>query len=146
MGIGVWYFVRSRPGELQSLPRAHVDRFFGGGGQLPHDDGVACYIEVIVRLQDRQAVEVLRVTASQHGVLDDGTLDRQHLDEVMRLAGEATPGFVLSSVPKQPRRVVDAGHRFAQRRLDHVGKWQLSDAERAALRTLVNRKASRTIL
>jgi hypothetical protein len=143
MGLALWYFLRARPGELRPLPLAHVDALFCGGGRLPHDNGVVRYLEVVVQLEDRKAVEVLRVTGSQHRVLADGTLDRQHLGEVMALAGEAGLGGVLGF--KRPG-VIDAEHRFARRRLEHVGQWKPSEAEVAVLRTLVNRKAGRTIM
>jgi len=62
----------------------------------------------------------------------------------MALASEAVLGSVLPTylVPG----VVAAEHRFAQRRLEHVSRWRMSDAELALLRGLVNRKAGSTIM
>lgn len=122
-----------------------LDRFFFAGGRLPNDDGVARYIEVLVRLENRKGVEVLRVTGHQCRVLSNSTIDRQRLEEVMRLAGEAAFGAILSASAPQPG-VVDAGHRFAKRRLDHVSRWKPSQAELALLSILVNRKAGRRIM
>jgi hypothetical protein len=146
MTLAIWYFLRSRPGDLRSLPRAHVDRFFSGGGRLDNDGGVVRYVEVVVQLEDRRAVEVLRVTGFQHRALADGTIDRNHLFDVMALAGEAASGGLVSSAFKSPPGVVDAEHRFAQRRLDNVGKWEPSPAELGRLRALVNEKAGRAIM
>jgi hypothetical protein len=143
MGLALWYFLCARPGELRPLPLAQVDAFFSSGGRLPDDNGVVRYLEVVVQFEDRKAVEVLRITGSQHRVIADGTLDRQHLGEVMALAGEAALGGVLAF--KRPG-VIDAEHRFARRRLEHVGPWKPSQVELALLRTLVNRKAGRTIM
>ncbi len=144
MGLAIWYFLRTRPGELHPLPRTQVEAFFSDGGLLPNDHQVVRYAEVVVQLEHRKAVAVVRVGCFPYRVLADGTIDRKHLQEVMALTGEAAfgGGFAFRSTPG----VVDAGHRFAKRRLQHVGEWHLSDAEQAALRTLVNRKAGRTIM
>jgi hypothetical protein len=142
--MAIWYFLRTRPGELRPLPRAQVEAFFSDRGLLPNDHRVVRYAEVVVQLENRKAVAVVQVGCFQCRALADGTIDRKHLQEVMALAGEAAfgRGFAFRSTPG----VVDAGHRFAKRRLQHVGEWQLSDAEQAALRTLVNHKAGRTIM
>jgi hypothetical protein len=144
MALALWYFVRPAPGELRPIARAQVDRFFSGNGALPNDEGLVRYIEVIVRLEDRAAVEVVQFGGSQYRVHADGTLDRQHLGEVMALAGEVVLGGVLPSEPVPS--VVAAEHRFARRRLEHVSRWTPSDGELALLRALVNRKAGRTIM
>jgi hypothetical protein len=143
MGVTIWYFVRSGPGELHPLPRAQVERFFDGA-PLSHEDRVVRYVQVVVRVESRKAVEVGGIGYFQHRVLPDGTLDRAHLGEVMALASEAAFGGVLSSEPS--RGVVEASHRFAQRRLESVHQWKPSQAELAALRALVNRKAARRLL
>jgi hypothetical protein len=120
-----------------------VERFFDGA-PLPQKDGVVRYVEVILRVENRKAVEVGGVSYFQHRALPDGTLDRGHLKEVMALASEAAFGGVLKSEPS--RGVVEASHRFAQRRLENVHQWKPSQAELAALRALVNHKAGRRLL
>ncbi len=143
MGVTVWYFVRSGPGELHPLPRAQVERFFDGA-RIPHDEGVLRYVQVIVRLENRSPVEIGRIGYFQHRVRRNGTLDREHLQEVMALVGEAAFGGMVSSEPAPG--VVEASHRFAKRRLENVSQWKPSPAELAALRALVNRKAARRLL
>ena len=144
MGLGIWYFLRPALGELRPVSRAHLDRFFRGEAMLPSHEGLARYVEVVVRVEDHKAVEVVRYGGFQYRVDADGTLDAQHLGEVMALASEAALGSVLPTdlVPG----VVAAEHRFARRRLEHVSRWRLSDAEVALLRGLVNRKARSTIM
>jgi hypothetical protein len=93
-GVTVWYFVRSRPGELHPLPRAQVDRFFDGAR--------------------------------------------------MALVSEAAFGGIIGSEPSP--RVVEASHRFVQRRLENVHQWKPSPAGLAELRALVNAKAGRRLL
>ena len=137
----LWYFLRPRPGELRPQPRAAVENFFFHGGQLPADEGkFARYIEVLVRLHNRKAVE----GAFQYRVLSDGTLDREHLNEIMALAGNVVLGRL--SLFKPPPGVIEAEHRFAKRRLEHVGEWKPTRTELATLRELVNRKAGRQLM
>jgi len=102
------------------------------------------YAEVIVHLEDRRAVEVLRLAYLQSRALADGTLDRAHYMELMVAAGEAAVGAALRSKP--PVGVISAEHRFAQRRLDHLGRWTPTKAEIHLLRQLVNRRARRELL
>jgi hypothetical protein len=145
MGVTLWYFRRPRRGELLPLPRAALDRFFFHGGQLPADEeGFVRYIEVTVRLQRREPVEVVRVGAFQHRVLADGTLDRKHLNRVMALAGESVFGGL--SLFKPPPGIIQAEHRFAKRRLQHIGEWKPTRTELGMLGELVNRKAGRQLL
>lgn len=122
-----------------------IEDFFSRDGQLPVDDeGLVQYAQVIVRLEDRRAVEVAQVSYFQYRTHADGRLDRQHLGQVMATAGEAALGGLSPS--KKPPGVVSAEHRFAQRRLDHMTHWTPTKAEEELLRGLVNRKAGRDLL
>ena len=145
MGLALWYFLRRRPGEVQSLSRAAVDAFIFHEGQLPvGDDGLVRIFDLVVRLENRRAIEVVSIGAHQYGALPDGTLDREHLGEVKEAIAEAVFGRVLRDDPVPG--VIDAGHHFAQRRLDHLSTWQPSTAEFAVLRELVNKKAHQVIM
>ncbi len=145
MGVRAWSFLRPRPGELHPLAQRAVDAFFFQDGPLPVDEeGFVRVAEVLVLLEDRRAVEVLRVGYFQHRALADGALDRERYREVMAAAGEAAFGHLALSRP--PPGVVGAEHRFAQRRLDHMSLWKPTPAEIKKLRELVNRRAGRAIL
>jgi len=145
MGVTVWYFLRPGPGELRPVPRATVEAFFLSKGRLPRDEnGLVRLVEVLVHLQDRKAVEVTRITFPQYRALEDGTLDREHHQEVMALTGEVAFGGLALLEP--PPGVVKAEHRFAKRRLEHLSRWTPTAAERAALHDLVNRKAGHEVM
>lgn len=60
------------------------------------------------------------------------------------LRGEATFGGMALS--KALPGVVSAEHRFAQRRLDYLTRWEPTTAEVGILRGLVNRRAGRELL
>ena len=145
MGARVWFFLRPRPGELRSLAQNTVEDFFFRDGRLPADEeGFVRYAEVVVLLEDRRAVEVLRVGYFQDRTRADGMLDRERHREVMAAAGEAAFGHLSFSKP--PPGVIGAEHKFARRRLDHLSRWKPTRAEVMKLRELVNRKAGREIM
>lgn len=145
MGLSTWFFIRPRPGELRPVALRRIEDFFNGDGQLPADDeGRVQYAEVMVRLEDRRAVEVVRLSYFQCRAQADGTLDRQHYMAMTATALEAASRGIIS--PQPTPGVVDAEHRFAQRRFDHLSRWAPSKAEEELLRVLVNRKARRELL
>ena len=145
MGARAWFFLRPQPGELCALAQSAVEDFFFRDGRLPIDhEGVVRYAEVVVLLEDRRAVEVLRVGFFQHRTRANGTLDRKSYMKVTAAAGEAAFGHL--SFPKPPPGVVGAQDKFAQRRLDRLTRWKPTRAEVVTLRELVNRKAGREIM
>ncbi len=145
MGVRTWFYLRPRHGELRPLPFGRVDDFFSRGGRLPVDEeGWVQYAEVMVLLEDRRPVEVVRLAYFQCRAHADGTLDRRHYMELMATASEAASGAIAFSKP--PPGVVSAEHRFAKRRLEHLSRWKPTKAEVALLRELVNRRARRELL
>jgi hypothetical protein len=145
MGISVWFFLRKRPGEFGPLAQRAIDAFISEGGRLPTDpEGFVRYAQVIVSLENRRAVEVVRLGFFQHRALGDGTLDRDHFDRILRTIPEAAFGEFQLTAP--PPGVVAAQHRFAKRRLEYLSQWKPTEAELEQLAELVNRRAKREIL
>ncbi len=145
MGVRAWSYLRPRPGDLRPLSQRAVEAFVFRDGRLPVDEeGFVKLAEVLVLMEDRRAVEALRVGYFQHRALSDGTLDREHHRQVMAAAGEAAFGALALSKP--PPGVVAADHRFAKRRLDHMSRWEPTRAELERLCELVNPRAGRKIL
>jgi hypothetical protein len=145
MGASVWSFLRPQPGELCPVAQRALDEFLSDAGRLPADaEGFVRYAQVIVNLENRRAVEVLRVGFFQYRVLKDGRLDREHFHQIMAAVPEAAFGWLQISKP--PVGVVDAEHRFARRRLAQLNTWKPTQDELSKLRRLVNRKASREIM
>jgi hypothetical protein len=145
MGASVWTFLRPRPGELCPVAQRAVDDFLANSGRLPADaDGFMRYAQVIVNLENRRAVEVLRVGFFQYRALKDGRINRRHFREIMAAVPVAAFGWL--QLTKPPPGVVDAEHKFAKRRLEHMSTWKPTHAELSKLRSLVNRKAGREIM
>ncbi len=145
MGVSAWSFLRPRPGELHPLGQRTAEAFISKGGRIPADaEGFVRYAQVIVSFHDRHAVEVLRVGFFQYRALPDGSLDRKHFEEIMAVVPEAAFGWLRGS--KAPPGVIEAGDKFAKRRLEHLSQWKPTKAEVVKLRDLVNRKAGREIM
>jgi len=144
MGVSVWTFLRPRAGEIHPVSQRAVDQFLSNAGCLPADDeGFVRYAQVVVNLENRRAVEVLRVGFYQYRALKNGKVDRKHLVAIMAAAPEAALGALQIDEP--PSGVVAAEHRFAKRRLEHLSMWKPTNDELAILRGLVNQKAGREI-
>ena len=145
MGVSVWTFLRSKPGEIFPVAQRAVDDFLANIGRLPADEeGLVRYAQVIVNLENRRAVEVLRIGFFQYRALRNGKLNRRHFREIMAALPEAAFGWLQLSKP--PPGVVGAEHRFAKRRLDQLNTWKPTQDELSKLRSLVNRKAGREIM
>jgi hypothetical protein len=145
MGVTAWYFQRTRLGELCALTNSAVDAFIFKRGRLPADaEGFVRYAEVVVSLKNRRAEKVLSVGFFQHRALEDGRIDRDHYDEILR----TVPGAAFGSLQleKPPTGLVHAEQRFAQRRLEHLSQWKPTEAELHLLRDLVNRRAAHELL
>jgi hypothetical protein len=145
MGTAVWTFLRPRPGELHPVSLRAMDDFLSGGGRLPADAAsFVRYAQVIVDLENRRAVEVLRVGFFQHRARKDGKLDRKHLEEVLAATADATAGWI--QLDELPQGVIPAEHEFAKRRLEHLSTWKPTPDDLATLRELVNRRAGVEIM
>jgi hypothetical protein len=144
MAFSVWFFLRPRLGELRPVSRTAVQAFLDGAGPLPADeDGYVHLVEVSVRLEQRRAVEVVRLACLRSRVAADSTIDQAHRRDELALWSTV---LFSGQPPQQPvEGMIDAEPRFAQRRLGHAHSWQPTEADLAALRTLVNRKARRPI-
>jgi hypothetical protein len=145
MGAAIWTFLRPRPGELHRVSQRAVDDFLSGGGRLQADaEGFARYAQVTVNLENRRAVEVLRVGFFQYRARKDGRLDRKHFQEYSAAAADAAFGWL--QLDELPPGVIPAAHEFAKRRLDYLSTWKPTSDDLATLCELVNRRAGREIM
>ena len=145
MGVGIWTFLRSQPGELRPVSQRAVDDFLSRAGRLPVEaEGFVRYAQVIVRLENRRAIEMLRVGFFQYRALKDGRLDRRYFRKIMEAIPEAAFGWL--QLEKPPPGVVAAEHKFAKRRLEHLNTWKPTQDDLSKLRGLVNQKAGHEIM
>ena len=136
----LWFFHRTGPGELRRISNPSMQRFLVGERPLDHDgDGFVRCIGMSVEMQDRKPLHVQRVWFSKIRVRDDGRVDPHHRHETVKLARADVTHAAHPTV-------VAATHRFAERRLSHLGEWRPEERDLAALRAVVNTRAGKEML
>lgn len=138
----LWFFQRTAPGEIRRLSNPFMQRFLVGESALRQDgDGFVRCIGMSLDLRDRKPSQVARVWFSKIRVREDGRVDPHHRHETVKLA---QPEALRRS--QAGSSVVAAGHRFAERRLSHLGEWRPEERDLAALREVVNTRAGKEML
>jgi hypothetical protein len=136
----LWFFQRTGPGEIKRISNPSMQRFLVGERPLVQDgDGYVRCIGVSLDVRNRKPAMVARVWFSKIRVLDDGKVDPHHRHETAKLAATEGKRHPQSSV-------IAAGHRFAERKLSHLGNWRPEQRDLDALRTEVNTKAGKEML
>jgi len=138
----LWFFQRTGPGEIRRISNPSMQRFLVGERPLPHDgDGFVRCIGMSLEIQGRKPAQVARVWFSKIRVNDEGRIDPHHRHETVKMARpEAHEAAGAGS------SVVVARHRFALRRLSHLGEWKPEERDLNALRAVVNTKAGKQML
>lgn len=138
----LWFFQRLSPGEIKRIPNPTMQRFLVGERPLPQDgDGFVRCIGMSLELRNRKPSQVARVWFSKIRVREDGRVDPHHRHETVKLAQEE-----VRHMAQAESSVVVAGHRFAERRLSHLGEWRPEERDLQALREVVNTRAGKEML
>jgi len=137
----LWFFQRTAPGEIRRISNPSMQRFLVGESSLPQDgDGFVRCIGMSVEIQGRKPAQVARLWFSKIRVNGEGRVDPHHRHETAKAAHPETDHAHAES------SVVVAGHRFALRRLSHLGEWRPEERDLSALRAVVNTKAGKQML
>lgn len=151
MELKVWFFLRTRIGDVRPISLSKMDRFFFKGGKLETDgrleletdeEGLLNYIQVIVAMEGRQALRVHSIDYFLVHTRLDGTLDRERYDEVLQASVDLA--FGDSPVQDDPPGIINAVSKFAERRLARQ-RWKPTRADDEKLREAINRKAGHSI-
>jgi hypothetical protein len=136
----LWFFQRTGPGEIKRISNPSMQRFLVGERPLNQDgDGFVRCIGVSLDLHNKKPATVSRVWFSKIRVRDDGKVDPHHRHETAKAAA-------VEMTHEAESTVIVAGHRFAERRLSHLGEWRPEQRDLDALRTVVNTKAGKEML
>jgi hypothetical protein len=139
--MALWFFQRTAPGEIRRISNPSMQRFLVGERALPHDgDGFVRCIGMSLQMHNRKPQQVARVWFSKIRVRDDGRVDPHHRHETAKLARQ------VQHVVHGSTSLVVAAHRFAERRLSHLGEWRPEQRDIDALREVVNSKAGKVML
>src|SRR5437660_12836134 len=132
----LWFFQRTGPGAIRRISNPWMQRFLAGERALRHDgDGFVRCIGMSLELHGNKPAQVARVWFSKIRVRDDGRVDPHHRHETTKL--------LQSPQAQAGSSVVVAGHRFAARRLSHMGEWRPEERDLTALRAMVNDRAGK---
>ena len=128
MGLSVRIFFFPQEDQCRRIPFARFERFWSGieaDAFLEYAGRMINYVEVLVRLEKRKVVEVVRITGHCLQLDERGLIDRDWLDEYRQL----TMGTIEFPGARGASGVVNASARFYKKRLDDRFKWQLSSAQ-----------------
>jgi hypothetical protein len=138
----LWFFQRTGPGQIRRISNPSMQRFLVGERALPQDgDGFVRCIGMSLEVHNRKPAQVARVWFSKIRVNHEGKVDPHHHHETAKMARAEA-----QQVAQADSSVVVAGHRFARRRLSHLGEWRPEERDLIALRAVVNTKAGRQML
>lgn len=138
--MALWFFQRTKPGEIKRIPLPSMQQFLVGERNLPADgDGFVRCIGVSVEMSRRKPSTVGRVWFSKIRVGPDGRVDPHHKPQLVQMArGGARASGEGALIP--------AHHRFAERRLSHLVEWRPEQIDVDALRAAVNQRAKKGLL
>jgi len=92
------------------------------------------YAEVVVELEQRKPVEILKMNYLVMTFDSDGRIDRAERDKRARLAMDGLPPY---DVAQENGNLVDARHVFAKRHYDNRYRWMPSPKmERAIIKAV----------
>jgi hypothetical protein len=123
MGIGLRVFLVRDDESIQRLSLARYERLLRRDPQetLPkYASRRVRYALVILELEDRRPVEIIRIQYSFLSFDSQGSIDAGEQEREARLASEMLPPITND---RDRPRVVDARHRFAKKRYDDDYRW-----------------------
>jgi len=140
LGYTQWILVQDSNLAFGFLPDRRYAAFHAGNAQLPQvRPGEVRTAEVLLRLENRRAIDVLRVDHVRFPVLADGARDPESMEWEISLIAQISPG--------SPRvGPGSATQRFAERQMAGAFRWTPSANETMAIADAISRRAKRPLL
>jgi hypothetical protein len=140
MGYTMWYLVQQPDHTFRFVSKTRYQDFHAGRSALPNAcPGEVLTVELVLRLHQRAAVEVVRLEHRRFPVLPNGRRDPASIDSEWALICAAVGGL-LSPQPELPRR------RWATRQSSGAFRWTPTADEARAIADVVSRRAKRPLL
>jgi len=137
MGIGIRIYVVEDDDSLKRIPLTRYERMLRGvpGEALPQYAGRRMRsICAAIDLINRKPAEILRLDFSYLAFDSEGKLDRSEFEKSLGLGIDLLAGIE----PVDPKRkVIDASHRFAEKRYKDQFTWSPSSEIEAAIITSI---------
>ena len=133
MGIGLRIFFVHDDDSIQRLPLARYERLVGRDPEerFPQYAGKRVrYALVVLELANRRPVEITKIQYSILNFDSEGRIDPAEQEREAGLTFEALPPLPKD---RQSPHVIDARHKFAQKRYRDVYKWTPSPEIAAAI-------------
>jgi len=137
MGIGIRIYIVEDDDSLKRIPLTRYERMLGGvpGEALPQYSGrrmrsICAAIDMI----NRKPTEILRLDFSNLAFDSEGKLDRSEFETAVRLGMDLLAPFETTA-PK--RKVINASHRFAEKRYKDQFSWLPTPEIEAAIITSI---------
>ena len=137
MGLSLKVFIVNDDDSIQPLALARYDRLFARDQSelIPSYAGKRVrYALVVVNLMNRKPIEILRIQYSYLSFDSEGMIDPTYIKEEIKLGFDILPP-ILKEPNTQP--IIDARHRFAQKRFDRQYKWEPTPEIESAIINLI---------
>jgi hypothetical protein len=132
MGLGLRIFFIDNDNKIKKIPLSRFERIFARDPKELHpeyNDTRIRYAEVIVEMENRKPISILRI---HYGYLlfdSKGRVDQEFLDREAQVAIGMLPPL---SISRESEKVINADDKFAQKRFKHEFTWaptkELEDA------------------
>ena len=137
MGLGLRLYIVNDDDSLVRIPWARYERMFKRDPKerFPRYAGQRerC-VEVVLELENREPIAIRRINYFLIKFDAHGRVDASEQKREMMLALDL---LSFPDSPDEPRKVVNASHRFAKRRLEHSFKWMPSKTIESAIREAI---------
>jgi hypothetical protein len=133
MGLGTRIFIVNDDDTLKRMPMKRYHRLFSRHPEerfLEYAGKRIRYVLVVLELENRKPVEILRIQYSYLAFDQKGRLREDERERAARLSME----MIKPSLPQQePNHIIDAGYKFAKKRFDREFRWEPSAELKAAI-------------
>jgi hypothetical protein len=126
MGTGIRVFLVDDNDSVQRLPLARLERLlhFDREENLPQHAGkrMRCAM-VFLQVAGRQVLSIRNIDYFLVPLDDKGRINKKEWEKGMHLGMDLLPPLLNE---ENPKKIINASHRFAKRRYEHEFKWKPS--------------------
>jgi hypothetical protein len=140
MGLSLKVFIVNDDDTILPLSFARYERLIARNSKevIPQfAEKRVRYGLAVVDLINRKPIEIVKIQYSYLSFDSEGRIDSDFLKEESRLGLDILPPILKES---NPQPVIDARHKFAQKRFDRQYKWEPSPEIESAIFNLIFKK------
>jgi hypothetical protein len=133
MGLGTRIFIANEDNTLKRMPMKRYHRLFRRDPEeqfLEYAGNRIRYVLVVLELENRKPVEILKIQYSYLAFDKKGRLRENERERAARLSMEMIKPL---HPEEEPNHIIDAGYKFAKKRFDREFRWEPSAELEAAI-------------